>query len=295
MKKKHLKLLSLLALGISLVSLALSAFVLSSVPQDQTHLIDDLYSRNRELTREVEDLKSRLDTLVTVSALRTWDLEAVPWADSTGAEMRFSAEPMEYRQGDSARLLVEREGMAVTTVECTWNGTAFTAQFSLDAQDGYSYYCLLSTGAGAQKLPLASPDHPEPIVPVYLKSSLSAYCNLLVNDWQEMSGSLMLTDAAAQVQLPLASSNGAVNLMASELVLRRSGEEVLRIPISMEPSEVAGSFDVTIPDTRFPLPELEEGESLELYLEVILSDGRRLSALGISWQKTEEGLSSAVG
>lgn len=296
MKKKKNNILSMLALICALAALLLSALGLGSIPEDQSHLINDLYAENAQLKSRVDALEEQLNRVTTAVSLESWSLDVSPWADSTGADVTFRAVPAVYQPDFSASLIVMLGGEQVTSEVCGWDGTAFTATAALDAADGYSYYCLLSTSDGSQKLPLTGPETADAGIPVYLASGLSAYCNFVVNDWIENSGrSLVLTDAYAQAQLPRISNDGAVEIVTAEVVLRMNGQESIRIPIELVPSEVAGSFELTIGDLQIPMPELGDTDVLELSLEIALSDGRRLSAFGISWYLEEGKLASAVG
>lgn len=294
MKLKKNNLLSLLALILALAALALSALSFANQPEDQTHLIDDLYEENRQLYLRVQDLEQRLQQLLTVANLQSWELGVQPWADSTGAEITFTAVPSEDQSGVSATLLVELNGERVGEVPCQWDGKQFSASISLNAADGYCYYCLLSSPGGDQLLPLATPNDPTSEAAVYLQSGLGAYCNLVVYDWSVNDGELIVTDTYAQVQLPQI-SNEEIRIEVSDIVVRLNGEEFVRTPITMAPSEVAGSYDVTVPSLSIPLPELSEVDSFEMYLEVSLSDGRNMKAFGINWYLENGELSSAVG
>ena len=296
MKTKFISLIALLAFILSLGSLALSGYLLSTQPQDQTHLIDDLYRENRELQEQIWQLQEQLDQFMTVTSLQDWSLTPSPWADSTGADVTFTAVPTEFHQGLGATLLVTLDGHQVASVPCVWDGSVFTATASLSAADGYSYFCILSGPSGVQQLTLMTPDSPDANIPVYLQTSLSSYCNLVVNDWIGQSTSLVLTAAYAQVQLPQLCPAEKLQILSQELVLRLNGQITARIPVNLTPSEVAGSYDLTITDLHMPLPELIKTDSLELYLEITLSDGRHLQAFGISWYLDNGGkLASAVG
>ena len=296
MKKSTAKHLSAAALVLSLAASALSLAALARKPEDHTHLIDDLYQQNQQLRSQLEEMTQRMEKLETVVSLQSWKLETTAWADSTGADVTLTATPSDYQEGITASLRVKLEGREVADIPCQWNGSEFVATASLDAADGYSYYCVLVSPGGTRNLPLASPENPAPEIPVYLQSSLSSYCNLTVTDWQETEGNLLvLTGACAQVQLPLVSTGKGIRIITAELVLRLNGADCTRVPIQLNPSEVAGSFDLTITDGKLPMPELEDGDVLELYLEVRLSDGRNLQAFGISWQRIDDELISAVG
>lgn len=293
MKKK--KRIPLIALIIAAVSLVLSAVTLVLIPEDQSQRIDALYQENAQLRARVDELTTQLDMLQTVVSLKDWTIAVTPWPDSTGADIVFTATPSEYQPGVSADFLVLLEGHQVAAVPCQWDGYSFTASASLNAADGYSYYCVLSSSGGTQKLPLATPEDPTQEIPVYLSSSITAFCNLAVNDWEEKDNILTLTDAYAQIQLPLICSSGSVEIASSDLVLRLNGAAALRIPIRLAPSEVPNSYELAVTDTELPLESLAEGDTLELYLEVSLTDGRNLSAFGISWYLEDGTISSSVG
>lgn len=295
-KKKRKSLISMLALIAALASLVLSSMNLALAPEDQSHLIDDLYSENRALQARVEALESQLEQLVTAANLQSWSVDVAPWPDSTGADVTLSAVPTAYKSGLNATFLVTLANKQVASVPCSWDGTAFTATVSLGAADGYSYYCLLQSPGGTQQLPLLTPDSPDGGIPVYLQSSLSSYCNFVATDWIENPGvSLVLTDAYAQVQLPRISTTGSVAIADAHIVLRLNGTESVRIPIQLTPSEVEGSLELVITDLQIPMPKLKDSDALELSLEVSLTDGRNLRAVGVTWQLNNGKLSSAVG
>ena len=294
MKKEKKSKLALLPLILSLAALALSGLSFAAVPEDQTHLINDLYEENRQLESRVDALEKQLEQLLTVTNLQSWNLDVEPWADSTGADVTFTAVPSGYQSGVSATFLVEREGQQVAAVPCQWDGGQFTAAVSLDALDGYGYYCQLTSPGGTQLLPLATPDSPNGVEAVYLQSGLGAYCNLVVNGWTESGDGILVKEIYAQAQLPRIGGED-LQITNAELVVWYNSEEFARMPITLNPSEVAGSFEATITDQEIPLPEMEAGECLELHLEVRLSDGRNLKAFGISWYLEGGELTSAVG
>lgn len=258
--------------------------------------------RLEALARENDDLRGslavvtqQLERLQTVASLDSWSLDVKPWADSSGADVTLTAVPTDYVEGISATLLVTIRGEQAVTIPCAWDGTAFTATAGLTARDGYGYYCQLNSPGGSQLLNLTTPESPVQEIPVYLASSLGSYCNLAVNDWLAEGDSLVLTQAYAQVQLPRITPAGEVELKKAELVLKLNGSDLIRMPVTLTPSEVMGSFDVMLDNTRISIPELAEEDVLELHLEVILTDGTVLTAYGATWYPGEEGLTSVVG
>ena len=256
---------------------------------------DRLNRENLALEARVEALEQSLQRLQTVASLDSWSLEAKSWSDAAGADITFTAVPAEYNQSISATLLVMLDGQQTAAVPCLWDGSAFTAVVGLNPEDGYSYYCLLQSPGGGEQLLLASPENPAEPVAVFLKSHMERYCNLLVSDWTEEKGKLVLTEAYAQAQLPQLSPEGAVALEGASLELTMNGETVASMPITLSPSEVEGSFDMAITGASFEIPALGEGDVLELYLRVKLSAGEDLTSYGGSWYLENGKLTSVVG
>ena len=293
MKKKTIKRIAVAALLLALAGIGLGAFALLTQPEDHTQRIEELYQENTRLQEQVAQLQTQLDQFLTLSSLSEWELTAAAWADSTGADVTFTAVPTEYQPGMGATLLVMLGDRQAASVPCVWDGTVFRGTANLNAADGYSYFCLLSGPNGVQQLSLMGPDSENAGIPVYLHSALSSYCNLLVSDWVEQNGSsLILNGAYAQVQLPQIQE---LTIASQELVLRLNGQISVKVPIMLMPSEVAGSYELIINDLHLPMPELDSTDNLELYLEITLSDGRHLQAFGIGWYLENGKLSASVG
>lgn len=293
MKKKTIKRIAVAALLLALAGIGLGAFALLTQPEDHTQRIEELYQENTRLQEQVAQLQTQLDQFLTLSSLSEWELTAAAWADSTGADVTFTAVPTEYQPGMGATLLVMLGDRQAASVPCVWDGTVFRGTANLNAADGYSYFCLLSGPNGVQQLSLMGPESENAGIPVYLHSALSSYCNLLVSDWVEQNGSsLILNGAYAQVQLPQIQE---LTIASQELVLRLNGQVSVKVPIMLMPSEVAGSYELIINDLHLPMPELDSTDNLELYLEITLSDGRHLQAFGIGWYLENGKLSASVG
>lgn len=302
MKKKTIKRIAVLALIVALLGVGLGGYIVATQPEDQTQRVNQLTQENAQLQDQLAQLQDQaaqlqeqLDQFMTLSSLNSWSLKALPWSDNTGADVTLTAVPSEYLPGMGATLLVVLGDRQVASVPCMWDGTVFTGTANLNAADGYHYYCLLSGPNGVQQLSLTGPDSEDAGIPVFLQSALSSYCNLVVHDWTEQNGtSLVLTSAYVQVQLPQI-QNQDLTITAQELVLRLNGQLSAKVPVMLSPSEVTGSYDATLNDLHLPMPELTEADTLELCLEITLSDGRRLQAFGISWHLENGELVSSVG
>lgn len=120
--------------------------------------------------------------------------------------------------------------------------------------------------------------------------SAGAYCNLFINNWEEDDGALVLTSALFHVQIPSDAS-----IESTQLVLTHNGTEIARADITLESGEAQGSYQITLTDTWFLLPDLEEDDVLDLHPEVVLSSGMQLTGGTTSWFVTADGLSTVVG
>lgn len=120
--------------------------------------------------------------------------------------------------------------------------------------------------------------------------SMGSFCNLFINSWEEQDGALVLTSALFHVQVP-----SDVSIESAQLVLTHNGAEIARADITLESGEAQGSYQITLTDTWFILPELEEDDTLDLHPEVTLSSGMQLTGGITSWFATADGLYTVVG
>lgn len=291
--KKNL--LSILALALAAAALLAALAGQASAGKALQERTEALEAQNAQLAARLEELEQSLQRLQTVTSLESWSLEAAAWSDASGADITFTAVPTEYTQGISATLLVRLGTQQVAAVPCSWDGNAFTAVAGLNLEDGYSYYCLLQSPGGTEQLLLASPETPAEETAVFLKSAMLSYCNLVVSEWTEKEGKLVLTDAYAHAQLPRLSPHGQVTLRGAELELVLNGAVTEVIPITMATNEVDGSFEMSITNAEFTLPALTAEDVLELQLRIKPSAGEDLVSYGASWYLEGETLTSVVG
>ncbi len=249
------------------------------------------------LRRQVEALSDRVAALEQRSGLAGWSLEADPWANGGGAAVRFSATPVNPSNGQTAALVVRLEDQEVASLDCVWDGTSFLATAELEAADGYSYYCLLTSPDGTrEQLALNTPENPVDDTLVYLRTSLIAYGNLVVESWHDAGGKLTISSGYAQVQMPrLASGGGEITYTSADLVLRRNGQELGRHSLDLPAGEGRGSYEAVLTDVAFDMPDMAEADQLELWLEVTLSTGAEVLASGGSWSYFDGELVLAVG
>lgn len=303
MSEKKNPIISILALVCAVLALAVSLLNIFRPGPDQSRenpaleeQVTRLQSQVDSLRSQVSSLEARLEAVAMGDGLANWSLEARPRADGTGADVTLTALPAAPEEGLTAVFSVRLEGREVANVPCQQTDAGFTATASLEAADGYSYYCiLLGTDGSRRQFALSTPENPVEDLPVYLKSSLDSYCNMMVDSWLDHGTDLTLTSAYIQVQLPRLSADGALTAERVQLVLYCNSQEVSRTDITLLPGESQGSYELELTDQVVSLPELGEEDYLDLWLEVTLSNGQTLSTAGASWYNSPDGLFLVVG
>jgi hypothetical protein len=289
-----------LALICAVASLGLSvysAFFSAEPPaKDEDTKISALQAEIDDLKIQIDSLSARLETASQGEGLKDWSLTLMPRSDGLGASVKLTAVPAHYENGMKAVFLIRLEGAQVAEVPCIWENNTFSAETEVYAADGYGYYCILTDGEGERRqIPLTTPDNPVEEMAVYLETSLNAYCNLLLDGWQADEGKLTLTNMYVQAQLPLLSADENLSIQNTQLVLSHNGQDVQTQTVTLLPGEGERGFEGTLTDISMPLPEMGEEDQLELRLEILLSDGRKLISSAVSWYKNGGELFSVVG
>ena len=246
--------------------------------------IAELEAENVALKAQVAELTAKLARAEQPVGLADWHFEATAWEGSNGATVTFLATPMAYEEGQSAELSIWLEGDLMDTVSCQWNGSAYSAVTDLNAADGYCYYLRLTDASGKEtEVELNTPKNPVDITVIDLETALNAYCAMMVEDFTLEDNTLTVTAGYAQVQLPkIGHTGGPVTAGNSQLVLKVDGEEVSRTALALT-AENETNLIGEILGLSFVIPEMQDDQQLELWMEVALSDGQTLFTTGGCW------------
>lgn len=270
--------------------LALSAAACGS---NNEEYVARLEQENAALRSQVEALTSQLEALGENIGLLSWDLTLDSW-DSGSATVTFTATPVVHREGQTAAFTVWLEGEEAASVPCLWDGTRYTATARLDAADGYCYYCRLTAPDGKEtEVEVNTPNNTTDESLINMETSLSAYASLVVEDWEHVEDRLTIVSGYGQVQLPQLTEAQALSCTAAELRFCLNGQEIQRQSVAVP--EGSGSLQLELAGKQFTVPEMENDYQLDLWLEVTLSDGRQLTAVGASWFLIDGVLTMAVG
>ena len=279
----------------SILLAGLLALTAAGCANNNEAYIAQLEQENAQLRSQVETLTSQLQALGENVGLINWDLQVEAWSSGSGATVTFTGTPAVYAEGQSAAFTVWLEGTEVANVPCQWDGTGYTATAELDAADGYCYYCRLTApGGGETEVEINTPSNTTDESLINIESSLAAYAGLVVEDWEHVDDHLTIISGYGQVQLPQLTGGSAPVCTAAELSFRLNGQEIHRQSIAL-PEETGSTLQLELAGKQFPVPEMENDYQLDLWLEVTLSDGRQVDAVGASWFLVDGALTMSVG
>lgn len=295
MKKKSLSVILVIVLAAALMVTAAGCSSDSGLAQR----VDRLEEENAALQEQIDAIGARVEALEKRSGLSDWTLTAAAWSSSNGATVTFTAIPANYLEGQSAALSVRLDGEVAASAQCAWDGSRYTASVDLDAADGYSYYCVLTSASGGrEELALNTPVNPVDDALVYLGSSLSAYCNIVVDaeGWKADADTFTITSAYVQAQMPRITPDGSsITCTGAELILELNGVEQERKRLELPEGEGENSYELVLTDTAFRMPAMEDDYQIDLWLEVTLSNGQTLSTSGGSWYYNDSQLIPVFG
>lgn len=232
-----------------------------------------------------------------VLALSDWSMSATTWSSPNGATIHVSATPETYADGLIAAFEVRLNDEDVAVIPCEWDGTTFTASADLNAADGYSYYVVL-TAADGQTEEIAVNTASQPTVEAFvnMESALASYCSVTVEESTFEGSKLALVNGKIQVQVPtITNDNEVITCAKTELVLLFNGETLDTEALTLSKTETAGLFEAQLQDITFDVPEMEDDQKLDLYLNVTLTNNQVLSAFGGNWFYNDQCLLPVVG
>lgn len=283
--------LAVLAFALAAISMTLAVvtamFAKNTLTQYEAQM-EELASQNAALRQELESIEIPVATEAPVQQeMEAWLLEGTAWENSQGAEIYFKMTPAFHDENTEASLIVQLDSETAAYVSCQWQDGAFTASASLPALNGYTYLCSLD----GQIYPLSSTN----MWAVNLADSLTGYSSLVIQDWIAEED-LCLKSCYAQVCLPTLLPGEGWAECEEILLTLRLGDTVLESrSLTPEAGEAPNVLEMAVEEITFRLPELAEGDNLEIWLEAHLTDGRALESCGGSWYISEGQMQMVVG
>lgn len=132
----------------------------------------------------------------------------------------------------------------------------------------------------------SAPEQPEP--------DYNPIAELNIYDWTA-EGTTLTIHGFARV-MSLAKGDGTIGQVEScTLVLRLNDVDWETRELQLLPGEASDSMELELEGEVYALEELADGDTLELRLEVMLTDGTTLSAVGGGWDYAEGQLMMIAG
>ena len=114
---------------------------------------------------------------------------------------------------------------------------------------------------------------------------------LALYDWAVVEDLLTLEGAFVRVM----SLGEGVAVDSCSLIFMKNGVALEASALTLLPGEAMDSFELEMGPLAYRLPELSEGDVLELTLEALLTDGSLVTALGGSWDFLDGALVMIAG
>lgn len=130
--------------------------------------------------------------------------------------------------------------------------------------------------------------------PEQTETDYNPIAELNIYDWTA-EGTTLTIHAFARV-MSLAKGDGTIGQIENcTLVLRRNDVLWETRELTLLPGEASDSMELELEGESFTLEELADGDTLELRLEVLLTDGRALTAVGGGWDYAQGQLMMIAG
>lgn len=231
-------------------------------------------------------------------ALTGWTLTPKTWSSPNGATVCLSAEVNHVDETVAAEFVVRQGDADVCNAQCTWKDGKLIAEAELNAADGYSYFVVLTPldGATPTEVALNTTESPVSTSLTNLASALNSYCNVIVEDSEIAGSTLTITAGSVEIQVPQITDDGKdITCQEVSLVLTMDGEELTRVSVDPQASEVPGGFEADLSGTSFTIPAMEQEGQIVMMLHVKLSNGQELTTEGASWTYMDGQMVSTVG
>ena len=229
--------------------------------------------------------------------LASWEMVPTTWSSPNGATVTLSAVPTRYADGDSARCVVRLEGEEVASVPCSFENGCYTASADLNAEDGYCYYVVLTSGSGESlEVAVNTPAEPTNDALINMATALNAYCNVMVDNSSFSNGTLSITEGSAQIQLPrIANPDETITCKDAVLSIQYNGEIIDKQTLKLDEPDDDRCYTLDLSGLNFSIHVTEDDQQIALVLDVTLSNGQTLSANGGTWYCTGGELLLGVG
>lgn len=252
--------------------------------------------QNSNILGQLSGLEERIDSISNAPehfSIAHWNYQIEPDSEKPQAMITLTAIPGFWQSDYDAALSVRLDGQQVVSQACSWDGNALTARLMLPLENGYEYWLTAKYADGTQEqveLPNSTVQN--------LKSSFTIGCKVVhgVAGYDEKDSSLYLAKYEIHLERPNATSGYDMDWATAELILyhiRGSSRQVADTDTIFDPEQFKDEQEqeavqeihsfTSFPNGPFLLPELQEGDGLELWVRAEMSNGISLMEMVDSW------------
>ena len=218
------------------------------------------------------------------------------------AEVTFFFTPKVYQESADAFLSVKNVENSVFRYPCTWNGETYTVKTKLRLDGSYVYSFLLVTDGSFREQSLMDPDFYDisPLTDIYthchfhLDPASSQFSMIKRGEFHWLDPKLSEYTFQADLFSPLHFPEDGRGYQEIQLVLMLNHDVLWQQSILEDFLLHSGGHPVSrkpyLLDLSVPLPELQYGDKLRLYLVATLENGQTLDTNldeRFSWERPE--------
>lgn len=255
--------------------------------------VQNINEQNAIIQNQLASLTSQLNALTQAEAnqaalLSDYSFLLDVWTDRPGANVTFSAVPKSWTETDYAYIVVQVPDGTSIRQDCAWDGAFLTAPIVLEAVDGYKLCFAVVHGDGTMEQQILSDNTLN-----NLARELTVVCDVT---WGEgelscKTGELELNLHNYDIHIArpgiVASQEGYYWKSVTATLYRNTtrGQETVGVIDLLEyEDEIRESFTVWFtPSISFTIPEIADGDGLELWVRAELSNGMYAMEMAGSW------------
>lgn len=286
---------------IGIVALCVSSWLFDTpAGKDYSSQIANLEANYNSINSQLSSLFSRIDDLSSAaedanSPLTGYQFYLEPNTDRKVLTVTVEAVPRKWTGSDAATLYVRHNGAYYASASFQWDGSAHVATVDVAYDNGYEYWMALETGPDqTERIPLHNTAAQNP------QKEYAITCEVTVGSsrFDKLSRSLTLSSFEVHLRQPYIAARADGQWEYTEWTLyhiRQSGHrEIIFTDSNLVSEDDLFTESWCYLNTDISLPELQDGDGLELWYRAGLTNGLNASTLACSWACVDGGLIQSV-
>lgn len=262
-------------------------------------------NQNANILHRLANLEDRISNLsvlpeaaVSEAIVSAYDIRTQPDLEKDCALVSVSVIPATWSQDITASVSVRKDGTQLTSQVCAWDGSAWVAKINLPIDDGYSYWLVLEHADGTKEQTDLADSDAQNLATTYTIGCRitcgTASFDLLRNEMTLSGYIFRITNPTVNQQY----WSDSIPWERAELVLvhirghQRTSVDTYSFFTPDEANETATdgqsawSSMECYPKGPFALPDLKDGDGLELWVYLEMGGGISNNRLVTSWSYT---------